>query len=91
MRLALGARPREVVWVVVRRGATLAGLGIVCGLGGALALSGVMRGLLYQVSPTDVPTFAGVSLGLGVVAIVACVMPAWRAASLDPVAVLRQD
>jgi len=91
IRLALGASPREVVWIVVRRGACLTGLGIVCGLAGALALSGAMRGLLYQVSPTDLPTFAGASLGLGLVAIIACVMPAWRAASLDPVAVLRQD
>ncbi len=91
VRLALGARPREVVWIVVRRGAWLAGLGIVCGIGGALALSGVIRGLLYQVSPTDVPTFAGVSVGLGLVALVASVAPAWRAASLDPLSVLRRD
>jgi putative ABC transport system permease protein len=91
VRLALGARPIEVVWVVVRRGTGLAGLGIAAGLGGALALSRVMRGLLYGVSPTDVPTFAGVSLGLSLVAVVACVVPAWRAASLDPTVVLRQD
>ena len=91
IRLALGADRREVVWVVLRRGAGLAGIGVACGLGGALVLSGVMRSLLFQVSPTDPQTFAGMSLGLGLVALIACALPAWRAASLDPVEVLRQD
>lgn len=91
VRLALGARAAQVVWVVVRRGTWLAGLGIACGLGGALALAGSMRSLLYQVSPTDLPTLAGAALLLGLVAVVACLLPAWRAASLDPVAVLRQE
>lgn len=91
VRLALGARTGQVVWVVVRRGAWLAGLGIACGLGGALALAGAMRSLLYQVSPTDLPTFSGAVILLGLTAVVACLLPAWRAASLDPVAVLRQE
>jgi len=91
VRLALGARGHQVVWVVVRRGAWLAGLGIACGLCGAVALSGTIRSLLYQVSPDDLPTFIGAALGLGLVAVVACLIPAWRAASLDPVAVLRRE
>jgi putative ABC transport system permease protein len=91
IRLALGARRGEVIWVVLRRGAGLAGLGVAFGLGGAFALSGVMRSLLFEVSPTDAQTFAGMSLGLCLVALVACAQPAWRAASLDPVEVLRQE
>jgi ABC-type antimicrobial peptide transport system permease subunit len=91
VRLALGARGHQMVWLVVRRGAWLAGLGIACGLCGALALSGTIRSLLYQVSPTDLPTFIGAALGLGLVAVIACLIPAWRAASLDPLAVLRQE
>ena len=91
VRLALGARVSQVVWIVVRRGAWLAGLGIACGLGGALALAGTMRSLLYQVSPTDLPTFAGAAVLLGLIALIACLLPAWRAASLDPVTVLRQE
>jgi predicted permease len=91
IRLALGARPADVIWVVLRRGAGLAGLGITFGLGGALALSGVMRSLLFEVSPTDAQTLTGMSLGLGLVALVACAQPAWRAASLDPAEVLRQE
>jgi putative ABC transport system permease protein len=91
VRLALGARGSQVVWVVVRRGAWLASLGIACGLGCALALAGAMRSLLYQVSPTDLPTFAGAAVLLGLIAIIACLLPAWRAASLDPFTVLRQE
>jgi ABC-type lipoprotein release transport system permease subunit len=50
-----------------------------------------MRNLLFQVSPTDPQTFTGMALGLGLVALIACALPAWRAASLDPVEVLRRD
>jgi ABC-type lipoprotein release transport system permease subunit len=50
-----------------------------------------MRGLLHEVSPTDLPTFAGMAAGLGLVAVVACLVPGWRAASVDPVRVLRQE
>jgi putative ABC transport system permease protein len=64
-------------------------VGLVLGLAGALAVSRVVAGLLYGITPTDVPTFGGVSLVLVVVALVACGVPAFRASRLDPVVALR--
>jgi ABC-type antimicrobial peptide transport system permease subunit len=75
--------------LVLREGMTLVGVGLVLGLAGALAVSRVVAGLLYGITPTDVPTFGGVSLVLVVVALVACGVPAFRASRLDPVVALR--
>ena len=91
VRLALGASRREIAWIVLCRGGWLAGLGLLLGTAGALALSGVIRGLLFEVSPTDTGTFACVAATLGVVALAACLVPAWRAVTVDPASVLRQE
>jgi putative ABC transport system permease protein len=90
VRMALGARPRDVKAMVLRDGLRLGLLGAGSGLLGALALSRVLRGLLHGVSPTDPPTFATAGLLLLAVAALASLLPARRAARLDPVATLRE-
>jgi putative ABC transport system permease protein len=85
------ARPASLVWLVVRRGAWLAGLGFALGLCGGRALSGLMPSLLYQIKADDLPTIAVVSGVLGLVTVAACAIPASRAASVDPVSSLRSE
>ena len=91
VRMALGARPADVSRMVSLQGLTLAGVGVVIGLAAALAVTRLLRGLLYDVSPTDPVTLAGTSLALVVVALIACWLPARRAASVDPAVALRSD
>jgi predicted permease len=91
VRLALGARRAEVVGHVVRSALTLAAIGLAVGLAAALALTRWLGTMLYQVSPTDVATFAGVTLVLTTVAIVAGAIPARRASRVDPLAALREE
>jgi putative ABC transport system permease protein len=73
----------------VREGLTLAGAGLALGLGAAFALVHLMDSLLYGVPPTDLLTFVAVALCLIAVAVVACVVPARRAASISPMIALR--
>lgn len=89
VRLALGAKPRDLFAFVVSRGLILAAIGAALGLGGALALGPTLRGLLYGVKPTDPVTLLLVPILLAVVAIVACSLPARRAARVDPIEALR--
>jgi putative ABC transport system permease protein len=91
IRMALGAEPRRVVVEVLSTGArlTLAGIGI--GLAAALALSHALTGLLFHVRPTDLPTYATVALMLSAVALLACYVPARRAARVDPMTALRSE
>jgi putative ABC transport system permease protein len=91
IRMALGARHGDVLAMIVRHAAVLAGLGLFLGLGTALALSGLLESLLYQVSPTDPPTFAVGLVVLSVVAVLAAALPARRAARTDPMVALRND
>ena len=91
IRLALGARPVVVTWLILRRGVALAAAGIAVGVTASVAVSGVMRTLLFQVSPTDLSAFGTASAALAVVAVAACLLPAWRASRLDPVSVLRRE
>jgi putative ABC transport system permease protein len=91
IRIALGARPADVLRLVVRRGAALALAGIVVGIGGALAATRVLTTLLYQVRPSDTVTYAAIGSGLLAVALLASYMPARRAASVDPSSALRAD
>ena len=91
IRMALGARHGDVLTMVVRHGMALAGLGLAAGLAAALALSGLLESLLYQVSPTDPPTFAAGLVVLSLVAVLAAALPARRAARTDPMVALRSD
>ena len=91
IRIALGANPAMILRMVLRRGLALAALGVALGLGSALLLTRVIGALLYGVSPFDAATFAGVPVLLGAVAIVACLIPATRAATVSPVVALREE
>mgnify|MGYP001059968130 CR=1 FL=1 len=91
IRIALGARPVEVVALVVRRGMTLTLAGIIVGLAAALALSRTLSSLLYGIRPTDPATYALLALLLGAVAFLASYLPAQRAAKVDPLEALRAE
>ena len=91
IRVALGATGASIVRLVLGQGLMLAGIGVVVGLLGALALSRALTGLLYGVSPQDPIVYAGVSLLLLLVAAAASALPARRAAAVDPVTALRME
>ncbi len=91
VRVALGAVRGDVLALVLRRGLALTGAGVGLGLAGAAALSRLLGSQLYGVRPFDPATFVAVGGLLVVVALVACVVPARRAARVDPVAALRSE
>jgi ABC-type antimicrobial peptide transport system permease subunit len=91
VRLALGARPSQVLALAVGEGARLTALGIVVGTLVAAVAASALRGQLYGVSPRDVTTYA-IAIGvIGAAALVASWLPAWRAASASAIDVLRSD
>jgi predicted permease len=91
VRMALGAERRLILAMVMRQGMTLAVAGIALGLVGALALTRVMAGLLFEVSTVDVATFSVVPLALALTAAMAIIIPAMRATRVDPVVALRDE
>ncbi|HTX36027.1 MAG TPA: ABC transporter permease [Bryobacteraceae bacterium] len=91
VRVALGARTGNILGLVVRQGMQLAGIGIVCGLAGAAALTRVMAGLLFGVSTRDAATFSAVAAILALVAFLATAIPAQRATRVDPMVALREE
>ncbi len=91
VRLALGARPGDVLQMVVRRGLVLATIGVTIGVVGSLALGRFLAGVLYDVEPTDPVTLLGVTTVLLGVAALASWLPARRAARVDPVVTLREE
>ena len=91
VRIALGARSSQVVWLFVRRSMVPLGIGLAVGLGGAFAAGQVLRGLLIQTSATDPVTLLFIVTLLLAVAVVACFLPARKAARLDPLEVLRYE
>ena len=91
IRRALGAGRGEVVRMVLRQSLALTGLGVVAGLGGALAGTRALASFLHDVSPTDPFTFLVVAVGVCLVALVASFVPARRASGVDPLEALRAE
>ncbi|MGA3323126.1 MAG: ABC transporter permease [Terriglobia bacterium] len=91
VRMALGAEPSDVFRLVVGQGMCLTLIGLGIGLGGALALTRFLRAFLFGVGPTDRVTFGLVALSLGMVALIACYIPARRATKVDPTVALRYE
>ena len=91
LRIAVGATRAQIVAMILRSGLTSAGAGMLIGFAGALAVNRLLAGLLFDVRPEDPLAFASVATILGVVALVACYLPAMRAASVDPLVTLRSQ
>jgi ABC-type antimicrobial peptide transport system permease subunit len=89
IRVALGARQVQVLALILRKGFVLTVVGIALGVAGALAVTRLLTSMLFAVTPFDTPTFIAVSLGFGLVALVASYIPARRAARVDPLVALR--
>ena len=91
IRMAIGARPRDVFKMILGHGMKLALIGVVIGLLGAFALTRLMSTMLFGVKPTDVTTFAGISIMLITVTLLACYLPGRRATKVEPTISLRYE
>jgi putative ABC transport system permease protein len=91
VRIALGGAPRDVLTMVVRQGMTLAVLGVVLGIAGSLALGRVLTDVLFGVEPGDPVTLGAVTALVAIVSLAACLLPARRAAAVDPAESLRSE
>ena len=91
VRMVLGAKPLQVIWLFLRRGFIQLGIGLVIGFAGALGVGRLLQSLLVQTSPHDPATLATIVVVLTGVGVTACVWPARRATRLDPVVVLRHE
>jgi putative ABC transport system permease protein len=89
--MALGAQKRDVLKLVVGKGMALALIGAAIGLGASMALTRLMRSLLFEVTPTDWLTFVIASTVLLFVSLLACYLPARRATKVDPLIALRYE
>jgi putative ABC transport system permease protein len=91
VRVAVGAAKTDILRLILREGMAVTLVGVGVGLVGAIALSGVVKSQLFGVQATDPLTFLGVAVGLGLVALLACFLPARRAARVDPMVALRYE
>jgi len=90
IRVALGASRSTIFGLIVRQGIRPVVAGVVLGIGGSLAVTRLMAGLLFEVKPADAASYLAVTLLIGVTALIACVLPARRALRVDPVTALRE-
>lgn len=90
VRIALGAQSPTILGLVISQGLRIVGIGLVTGLAAALALSGVVAGILYGVSATDPGSIALSVLALGLTGLIACLLPALRASRINPITALRE-
>jgi putative ABC transport system permease protein len=90
VRIALGARPRDILSQIGAGAVRLAALGVVFGVAGAAAFARLLGVMLYGVTASDPRTFVGVSVGLLMVALTAAIVPSWRASRVDPTVALRE-
>jgi ABC-type antimicrobial peptide transport system permease subunit len=91
LRMALGAAPNDVLRMVLRQGLMLAAAGGVVGAAGAFVMARLLKSLLYGVSAGDPLSYAAAAAVMALAVAIACAIPAWRAAHLDPMAALRND
>jgi ABC-type antimicrobial peptide transport system permease subunit len=89
--MALGARARDVLVMVLQQATWIVGVGLVLGLVGALAVTRLIRSTLFDVTPTDPPTFVVVSLTLLLIAAIASLIPTRRATAVDPTIALKSE
>jgi putative ABC transport system permease protein len=91
VRMALGADAPMIRRMVLREGSVVIAIGLIVGLAAALVSSRFLQTLLFEIRPSDPVTMAGVSIGLGLVGLAACYVPARRATRIDPLTALRTD
>ncbi len=91
IRSALGATRRDLLLLVQRQTLWCAGVGIAIGLCGSVALTGLVRGLLFDISPRNPAVLASAALCLFFIALLAALKPSWKAAQVDPARALRAD
>ena len=91
IRMALGARPAAVIATILRQGAVLIVIGLGAGVGAALAVSRLLTGHVYGITPTHPLTYAAACMAMTVVALLACLTPAYRASRVDPISALRTE
>jgi len=91
LRIALGAQPKDVLWLVMREGAKLCAAGLALGLAGSFLVSRVISSELYGISPLDPATYAAVAGTITAVTMLACYIPTRRAMRVDPILALRHD
>jgi putative ABC transport system permease protein len=91
LRMALGATQQRVLNMVIGQGLTLVGIGLAIGVVSAVGLARVLRSYLYQTTPTDPLTFAVVGVAFVIAGVLACLGPAWRATTVDPMTALRAE
>jgi len=91
VRMAMGANRSNVITLIVRRGLLLVGIGLVPGIIGAVFGSSLLEQLLFETEPLQLTTYAGACLFMLGVVLIACLIPAWRASSINPVTVLQAE
>ncbi len=91
IRLAMGAARSDLIGMVLRRGLTLVGVGLLAGLAGAAPATLMLRRLLFQTEPLQPSIYAAAATALGLTAVLACLIPAWRATRVDVVEVLKRE